>query len=90
MQLIEQYNCMLEIIGECGSEGALLVHPNAVYYMKCMACMLTLNYEQLDIELGESSEGRFVTHSDEILINYFEIMRLFREVQVNPQGEGVF
>ena len=52
--------------------------------------MLSLNYEQLEIELSNASNNRFVTYSDQVLINYFEIMRVFREVQVNHQGENVY
>lgn len=37
-----------------------------------------------------ASENRFATESDQILINYFEVLRAYKEVEQNHQAEGVF
>lgn len=34
--------------------------------------------------------NRFSAYSDQALINYFEVMKVYREVELNHQGENVF
>ena len=72
----------------CETDGP--VHSNALTVMKCMIAMLSVNYEQLEEELNSAMVNRLVTESDQILINYFEMMRISREVEQNYQTEGVF
>lgn len=49
--------------------------------MKCMLSILTINYENLESELNEAMDNlKFVTENDQFLINYFEILRAYKEV----------
>ena len=43
----------------------------------------------MEIELGNAAKKKIVTYSDQVLINFFEIMRLYKEVETNPNKEGV-
>ncbi len=58
--------------------------------MKCMVSLLSLNYEQLEQQLNIASGKRIQAYTDSIIINYFELMRIYREVEVNHQGENVY
>lgn len=59
--------------------------------MKCMLSILTINYENLESELNEAMDNlKFVTENDQFLINYFEILRAYKEVQNQGQGEGSY
>lgn len=59
--------------------------------MKCFVAILSLNYEQLEQELNYAYvSNRFAVYSDQVLINYFEVMKVYREVELNHQGENVF
>lgn len=87
-QLVEQLKELTSIVSDCEQEGQ--VQSNALTVMKCMVAMLSLSSQQLEEELSMAADNRYATTSDQILINYFEVMRAYKEVENNYQAEGVF
>ena len=91
-ELVDQLKKLLHIILACEGkeEGRVRVHENSLPIMKCIVALLSLNYEQLEQELNNAYGNKLVTYSDQVLINYFEVMKSYKEVETNHQGENVF
>ena len=45
-----------------------------------MISMLNFNNEELEAELAMATNNRFVTYSDQLIINYFEIIKEYRDL----------
>lgn len=52
--------------------------------------MLTDSFDDIETELNRASQtNKVVTYSDQILINFFEVIRLYKAAETNPNGEKV-
>jgi hypothetical protein len=49
--------------------------------MSCIKCLMSADYERLEQEITLAcNNNKVLTYSDQLLINYFEVMRAYKEV----------
>jgi hypothetical protein len=66
------------------------VSPTTEVIMECACSQLGGSWEEVEAELVRAAEGvRISSYSDQVLVNFFEVLVQYRNAESNPNGEGV-
>ena len=77
-------------LSEISNECQGVVSPSTEVILECTRCYLAGSLGEVEGELTRAAETiKICSYSDQLLINFFEVLIQYKNAERNPNGEGV-
>lgn len=64
-----------------------MVSPTTEVILECTKCHSAGSWDDIEYELSKAAETlRVTSYSDQVLINFFELLKQYKTAESNPNG----